>query len=121
MSRLSTNLDVKGTISYTGNTKVQPRAIYSGQITRATTTMTAINATTWSFAILTNVSVPSGYTSTSNIVLQVCDGNYNGINDIMLSPFIVHNVNGTFNANCVVFGITSGESCTINYVVYLMV
>jgi hypothetical protein len=121
MSRLSTNVDVNGTISYTGNTKVQQRAIYSGQITRAASTMPAIDATTWDFAILTNVSMPPGYTSTSNIVLQVCDGNYDGQNDIILSPFIVHNANGTFNANCVVFGITSAESCTINYVVYLMV
>jgi len=121
MSSLSKDLLVNGSISYTGNTIVQPRALYSGQIIRTTATMTTINATTWDFAILTNVLMPSGYTSTSNIVLQVCEGNYDGTNDIVLSPYIVNNADGTFNAKCTVFGITSGQQTTLNYVVYLMV
>ena len=121
MSQLSNNLVVNGAISYTGITKVQPRVLYSGQITKSTSQMGGINATTWGFTILSNIAMPSGYTSTSNIVLQVCEGNYDGVNDTILSPLIVDNANGTFNAQCVVFGITSGQSITLNYVVQLMV
>ena len=121
MSTLDLSLLVNGTISYTGITKVQPRALYSGSILRTTATMSGINSTTWISGLLSNVAMPAGYTSTSNIVLQVCEGAYNGTNDTLLSPFIVNNVNGTFNATCTVFGITSGQSIRLNYVVYLMV
>lgn len=121
MSTLDTSISVNGTISYTGITTVQPRALYSGSIGRTTATMSGVNSTTWIFTILSNIIMPAGYTSTSNIVLLVCQGDYNGTNDTILSPLIVNNADGTFTARCVVFGITSGQSMTVNYVVYLMV